>query len=158
MNKDIAIRNATPDDLDCIATLWQEFMDFHKTRDPHFARSSDGHKNFAKFIGEQIASDNSCVLVAESGSKVVAYCLATIASNPPVFEEKHYGAFFDLAVSEPFRRQGIGEGMFHRIHDWFKQKDIHRIEIRVALSNEVSTAFWRKMGFTPYLETVVKEI
>jgi ribosomal protein S18 acetylase RimI-like enzyme len=158
MNKETRIRQATFDDLDSIAVLWKEFMDFHRVRDSHFKRSSDGHTNFAEFIGKKISSDDSFVLVGESNGNVVAYCLAIIANNPPVFEEKQYGALFDLAVTESFRRQGIGEDMYQMVHDWFKQKNIHRIEIRVALSNEVSTAFWRKMGFSPYLETVVKEI
>lgn len=158
MSEKTTIRKATSDDLDSIAVLWKELMDFHKARDPRFTRSSDGHNNFAKFIGEQISADDSCVLVGESGGSVVAYCLATITNNLPVFEEKQYGALFDLAVAESFRRQGLGERMFHMVHDWFQQKSIRRIEIRVALSNEISTAFWRKIGFTPYLETLVKEI
>lgn len=157
MNNDTVLRNATVDDLDSIAALWQELMDFHKALDPHFTRSSDGHKKFAEFIRGHILSDESCVLVGESGGNVVAYCLATVASKPPVFEEKQYGAVFDLAVCESFRRQGIGEQLFTVVQNWFRQKNIHRIEIRVVLSNETSTAFWRKMGFSPYLETVVKE-
>lgn len=158
MNKKIAIRKATSDDLDSIVVLWKEFMDFHKIRDPHFTRSSDGHTNFAKFIEEQISADNSCVMVSESEGNVVAYCLATIANNPPVFEEKQYGSLCDLAVTESSRRQGIGEEMFQIVREWFKQKNIHRIEIRVVLSNEVSTAFWKKMGFNPYIETVSQKI
>ena len=98
------------------------------------------------------------MLVCESDDNIVAYCLASIANNPPVFEEKQYGALCDLAVAESHRRQGIGESMYQTILDWFKQKNIHRIEIRVVVSNEVSTAFWKKMGFTPYLETVSQEI
>ena len=38
------IREATTADLDAIGVLWQEFMDFHRHRDPHFARSDDGHE------------------------------------------------------------------------------------------------------------------
>ena len=158
MNDKIVIRNATLDDLDVIATLWKEFMDFHKVRDSHFTRSSDGHANFADFIRKHISSEDSSVLVAESDSNVVAYCLATVANTPPVFEDTQYGTIFDLAVTESCRRQGIGERMFAVVRDWFKQKEIRRVEIRVSLSNETSTNFWRKMGFEPYLETVVKEI
>ena len=158
MNDKTVIRNATLDDLDVIATLWKEFMDFHKARDPHFTRSSDGHTNFADFIRKHISSEDSCVLVAESDSNVVAYCLATVANAPPVFEDTRYGSISDLAVTESCRRQGIGERMFTAARDWFKQRDIRRVEIRMALSNETSTNFWRKMGFEPYLETLVKEI
>lgn len=158
MNSEPIVRNARADDIEAIAELWKEFMDFHKARDSHFSRSAYGHKNFADFVSGHISSDDSYVLVAENWGDVIAYCLATVAKNPPVFEVKQYGAVFDLAVSEPYRRQGIGERMLLTAQDWFRERDIHRIEIRVALSNEVSTGFWRKMGFEPYLETVMKEI
>jgi hypothetical protein len=61
----IIIRKAAREDLDIIGILWQEFMDFHKQRDAHFTRSTDGHELFRKFIAERMDSDNSYVLVAE---------------------------------------------------------------------------------------------
>jgi ribosomal protein S18 acetylase RimI-like enzyme len=158
MNDKLNVRKATEKDLDAIGTLWKELMDFHKVLDSLFTRSPDGHVNFINFIKGQISSEVSCVLVGEHHNNIVAYCFATVADYPPVFEEKQYGTIFDMAVSEHYRRSGIGERMFKVIQDWFKQKDINRIELRVALSNELSTNFWRKMGFKPYLETVVKKI
>jgi hypothetical protein len=32
------------------------------------------------------------------------------------------------------------------------------METRVAMTNEISTRFWRMMGFGSYLETVVREV
>ena len=152
------IRNATENDLDAIGTLWKELMDFHKVLDSLFTRSSDGHENFKNFIKSQISSETSCVLVGEYNNNIVAYCFATIAKYPPVFEEKQYGAILDMAVTKNYRRSGIGERMYKLIQDWFKQQDVNRIELRVSLPNEISTSFWRKMGFKPYLETVVKKL
>jgi GNAT superfamily N-acetyltransferase len=63
-----------------------------------------------------------------------------------------------MAVTKNYRRSGIGERMYKLIQDWFKQQDVNRIELRVSLPNEISTSFWRKMGFKPYLETVVKKL
>jgi len=41
---------------------------------------------------------------------------------------------------------------------WFSQRGIDRIEARVAVRNEVSTQFWRKVGYQPYTETVFREL
>ena len=87
----VSIRKAVVDDLNAIGNLWQEFMDFHKKRDPHFSRSTDGHERFKEFISGHMISEMSRVLVAEQGTTIVGYCLATLAKYPPVFENRDYG-------------------------------------------------------------------
>jgi ribosomal protein S18 acetylase RimI-like enzyme len=158
MKTDIIIRKAVTNDLEVIGRLWQEFMDFHRERDSHFTRSADGHERFKEFVSNHITSDNSCVLVAEKEGSVVGYCLATLAKYPPVFDKQDYGTIFDLAIAEPYRRMGIGERMYQTVQSWFSERGVHRIELRVVVTNEISTAFWRKMGFKPYVETAFKTI
>jgi ribosomal protein S18 acetylase RimI-like enzyme len=158
MMKRATVRKAVTTDLNAIGDLWQEFMDFHRNRDPHFARSADGHERFKEFISGHMTSENSFVLVAEQGGRLVGYCLATLAKYPPVFEDRDYGTVFDLAVTERSRRTGIGERLYRMTEAWFAEHNIHRIEIRVAVSNETSTAFWKKMGFNPFVTTVFKNI
>jgi ribosomal protein S18 acetylase RimI-like enzyme len=158
MKIETGIRRAGTADLNAIGTLWQEFMDFHKQRDPHFARSADGHERFKEFIAGHMTAQTSCVLVAEQDGNVVGYCFATLAKYPPVFENRDYGTVFDLAVTQRCRRAGIGEKLYHAAEGWCAQHGVHRIEIRVAVSNETSTSFWKKMGFRPYVTTVFKNI
>ena len=157
MNEE-SIRKAVVGDLNAIGVLWQEFMDFHKERDPHFARSADGHEGFKEFISAHMISETSCVLLAEQDGKALGYCLATLARYPPVFEKRDYGTVFDLAVTGHCRRKGIGKRLYHAAENWLTDHGIRRIEVRVAVSNEASTAFWRKMGFSPYVTTVFKNI
>jgi ribosomal protein S18 acetylase RimI-like enzyme len=154
----VTIRRAATGDLNAIGDLWREFMDFHKSRDAHFARAADGHDRFKEFISGHMASETSCVLVADVDGEAVGYCLATRAQYPPVFAYRDYGTVYDLAVTERCRRNGIGERLYRAAQTWFVERGIHRIELRVAVSNEVSTAFWQKMGFSPYVTTVCKNI
>lgn len=158
MKTDVLIRKATSDDLEVIGRLWQEFMDFHRERDSHFARSADAHGRFKEFISGHINSDNSCVLVAEKEGSVVGYCLSTLAKYPPVFDKQDYGTIFDLAIAEPYHRMGIGERIYQTVQSWFSERGVRRIGLRVAVTNETSTAFWRKMGFKPYVETFFRSI
>jgi len=159
MVNEITIRRAGPDDLAAVGNLWQELMDFHKGLDPHFTRATDGHVFFMDLMSEHITSDASCVLVAdEEGKAVVGYCLATLARQHPVFESRDYGVILDLAVTGRCRRQGIGESLYRESESWFSGRGIHRIEVRVAVSNEASAAFWWKMDFCPYVTTEFKNI
>lgn len=158
MTNQSTIRKAVPTDLDAIVTLWKEFMDFHARRDGHLARAADGHEWFRELVAEQIASDDVCILVAEMDGDVVGYCLTKLAEAPPVLEEQGFGSVVDLAVTERYRRGGIGERLYREAEAWLDERGIRRIEVRVVMANEVSTAFWRKMGFDPYVATVCKRL
>lgn len=152
------IRSAVTDDTPAITAIWQEFMDFHAQRDRHFTRADDGHRRFADFVSGRMEHHNSCVAVADQAGQVVGYCLAMISHYPPVFVYDTYGAISDLAVRAEFRRQGIGAALVRHACGWFADRDIRRIELRVATTNEASTAFWRKMGFRPYMEVLYKNV
>jgi GNAT superfamily N-acetyltransferase len=154
----ITIRKAVTQDVPSILELWKELMDFHKERDRIFSRSATGHEGFADVITGHISSDISCVFVAEAGKDIVGYCLAFIEKYPPVLEIKEYGLVQDVAVTENHRRRGIGKRLLHEAQRWFSKNGVRRIEARVAATNKISTGFWSKMGFTPYLETVFVEI
>ena len=145
--------------MSALVSLWKELMDFHKSLDPYFARSPEGHVRFQEFISDHIKSDTSCVLVAEDESRTIAgYCLSTLAKTPEIIEKKDYGIIYDLYITGRCRRQGIGERLYREIEAWFAGQGIHRIEVRVAASNESSAAFWWKMDFSPYLTMEYKNI
>ena len=158
MNNEITVRNAKASDLKVIGILWEEFMDFHRDRDPHFERAADGTEQFIEFIDGQINDNSSCVFVAENSKELIGYCLAKKMQGPKVFKDRDFGMIFDLAVTEKYRRIGIGEKLYKEAELWFKTQDIHRIEIRVVSTNEISIFFWNKMGYNPYVTTVFKNI
>lgn len=155
---EIEYRKAIEQDIPRIVDLWNEFIDFHKSRDPFFARSKEGAGNFGKFILENINKDDAIVYVAEANREVIAYILATIQSYPPVFEIKKYGLINDLAVTSGYRRKGIGEHLLEMVKEWFAKKGMKRLEIELAISNEVSTSFWNKMAFKTYKEVRFLEL
>ena len=155
---EIKYREAIEQDIPKIIELWKEFIDFHKVRDPFFSRSKKGPENFGKFILENLSKDDAIVYVAETNGDVVAHILATIQSYPPAFEIKRYGLINDLAVASAYRRIGIGQHLFDMARDWFDKKGMKRIEIEIAVANEVSTSFWKKMDFKLYKEKCFLEL
>ena len=158
MARRVIIRKAVVGDVPSILGLWKELMDFHRERDRLFSRSATGHEGFADFITGHISSETSCVFVAAAGKNVVGYCVAFVEKYPPVLKIKEYGLVQDLAVTKKYQRSGIGKRLLKEARSWFYEKGVHRVEARVAKTNKISTDFWAKMGFTPYLETVFLEI
>jgi ribosomal protein S18 acetylase RimI-like enzyme len=105
-----------------------------------------------------MSKEDAIVYVAESNGEVVAYILSIIKNYPPAFEIKKFGLITDLAVASGSRRSGIGVHLFEMAKDWFVKKGMNRIEIGVAVTNEISTSFWEKIGFKPYKKTCYLEL
>jgi GNAT superfamily N-acetyltransferase len=158
MASEVSIRKAAVEDISAIVELWKELLDFHKERDKIFSRSAAGHESFADYLRGHISNDNSYLMVAEAGEGVVGYCLVFIEKYPPVIELQEYCLVQDIAVTEKYRCRGIGKMFLEEAQRWCSEKGIHRIEARVSTFNQEARAFWSKMSFTPYLETVFKEM
>ncbi len=129
-------------------------MDFHSDLDPFITRRDDGHKIFEKFVRENIASDDSLVLVATDSGKVIGFSLVFISNHPPVLKSEKYGFIDDVAVRSGYRRMGVGTAMLNKIHEWFESKDITRIELNVVPNNIEGYSFWGKNGFRDFRHTL----
>jgi ribosomal protein S18 acetylase RimI-like enzyme len=150
------IREATAEDINAMVELWQEFMDFHRSRDNHFSRTPDGHERWTEFATKNMAKDDWLVIVAEVDGTVAGYCMATILDNPPVIPTRQYGYIQEVAVASGNRRSGIATALFKHAEQWLLSKGMTRIELDVSATNEVSTAFWRHIGFGDYIERLAK--
>jgi len=153
----VIIREASIEDADVIIELWKEFIDFHGVRDEAFRRSHDGHEQFGAYVRKNIVSEEWLVLVAVENGKLIGYCTATVAEYPPVLERARYGFIQDIAVTETCRGQGVGTRFVTRAELWFRRRGITRIQLHVASANEVSQAFWNRLGFKEYMRTLTRE-
>ncbi|MCX7009144.1 MAG: GNAT family N-acetyltransferase [Kiritimatiellaeota bacterium] len=133
-------------------------MDFHRERDSHYTRAADGAARFRDFISGHLVSENSRVLVAVHGNLIIGYCLAMLVQLPAVFAQRVHGDIFDLVVTAAYRRRGVGVNLVTTAQAWLRSCGVRRIETRVATTNEISTAFWRKMGFRPFAAHVFKDL
>jgi GNAT superfamily N-acetyltransferase len=158
MKQTIEIRPATTDDMPRILELWKELMDFHSTRDSLYRCRKDAQSNFADFIGKSMSDADKFVPVACVDGRVVGYAHAAIQEYPPVLETTRYGQIIEISVMQGARRTGIGQRLTESILDWFRSQDLRRIEVRMLAANEVSTRFWAKQGFEPYLITSYREL
>ena len=141
-----------------IVELWKEFMDFHRNCDPFFTRNKDAHKAFEEYVKEQITSKEAQVLVAVDSGHVISYSISQILKYPPIYLDETYGFISDIAVNSAYQRQGIGDAMLHRIFEWFRSRNIKRVELQVAAKNQVGYSFWRKNGFEDYIHVLYLKI
>jgi len=158
MTDNSSIRPAKASDIPAIVDLWIELMDFHAERDPWFRRSADGHIGFAEHLANCIDDARYVLLVAELDGRIVGYSLAEITQRPAAFAEREHGFITDIAVTAKCRRLGIGTRLAEETIRSLRERGVNKIVLSYASANEVSRAFWRKMGFQPYMERLRLDI
>jgi GNAT superfamily N-acetyltransferase len=150
------IRRAQEQDLPQMEGLWKELMDYHQDLDPFFTRRPDGHERWLEYVKTNMASERWLLLVAEVNGEVVGYIMAAIQECPPVFTTSEFGFVQDVAVRATHRRRGIATALYALCEEWFRDMGVRRMELNALAANEVSTAFWRRMGYGDYLWRMAK--
>jgi GNAT superfamily N-acetyltransferase len=133
-----------------VTEIWKELVDLHADIFPFYTRSEEGPANFERYARLSIQSDNSLMLVALEGDRVVAYSVSNVAKHPPVYLTETYGLISDMAVKSGHRRKGIGGEMLAEIKKWFASLGIDRIELHATPGNTSGYSFWKKNGFVDY--------
>jgi len=153
----VIVRDARVSDVDRIADLWEEFIEFHRVRDSWYETCEGARGSMEDWVREGLKDPRRVIMVAELDGEVVGYVLAELAIRPPVFKVREYGAITDTAVQAEHRRKGIGGQLVAEMTRRLVEIGAFRIEVSAAMCNEVSTRFWRKMGFKPTMERLFIE-
>jgi ribosomal protein S18 acetylase RimI-like enzyme len=154
---DYQIRQANGNDIESIIPLWRELFLIHEPMNKSFEMDSDAEIHYYSYLKTIIESQNRSeaflfVAVTQSERRIVGYIMGMRHKSPPVFKTKEYGSIYDICVTQQYRRQEIGKNLVIKVIQWCHELDIERIEIHAATENSVALKFWKKMGFTTYME------
>lgn len=134
-----------------IIDVWEEFTRFHETMDPRYPMVDNARSGYERYLRAAMAAKDTKVLVASDKGKVVGYVMAMIRKSTPAWKRGKYGYIDEMAVTEDYRRQGIGSQLLKEIMDWFRSENLDMIELSVAARNPVGYSFWKKHGFRDYV-------
>lgn len=144
--------------LSAIGKLWWEFMLFHRDIDAWFTPREGSIPSFLEnHVKRFMSSDKGLVLIAMENEEVVGYSLSEVQGPSPAMKQEKWGYIDQMAVTERYRRRGIGEKMLGEIMAWFKSKGVDRVELELTARNFVSYNFWHKHGFKDYTHRLYLE-
>ena len=150
-SKKILFRDAVVNDIDPIIRLWEMMMDEHRKNDARIRLADGSLEAYRAYVNHQFHSKEGMVMVAQGpDNSVVAYCLAIINRNLPVFCPPYYGYLSDLFVVPGWRRKGIATALVGQVSKWLKSQDIATIQLQYYEFNVLGELFWNSQGFTPY--------
>ncbi|HZE96218.1 MAG TPA: GNAT family N-acetyltransferase [Planctomycetota bacterium] len=153
----VVVRRARIEDVESMVLLWREMWDFHVPLDPRFEITASANLVMGKWFEDTIPNDRALLLVAEEKpGLLLGYCHAMIMENPPLVPRQYYGYVSELAVHE--RRRGIGTRLLDTAHAWFREKGMSHVEVVVSVRNAVGGTFWRRQGYTEFLERLRREL
>ncbi len=152
------IRTARVDDIDRVQQLWEEMTELHVELQPWFTLSEQGNKIHRDFLVQDLDDPAFHIVVAEEEGEVVGYCLAQLQQNLPLFKQESYAHIHDLAVTERYRRKGVGEKLFTAMKQWIGEQGISQIRLQIVASNVLSSSFWPKQGFKEFNRTLFLDL
>ena len=144
--------------MDQIMLVWKQFMEYHQRIDPYYGTVEGGNLRFGEYVRERMGREDSLILVAMDGSRLLGYCLCYIQNRPPIFTEAAIGVLSDLAVSEEHRGSGADGALLEASLSWLREKGIKRVELRTSAKNDPAIEFYRKHGFWVYDHMMTREI
>ncbi len=151
------IRRARTEDIEPMVRLWREMWEFHAPLDPRFEVTAAADLVMGKWFEETLENQRAALFVSEEGRGVIAgYCHAMILENPPLVPWQYYGYVSEIAVRD--RRRGRGTRLLEAAHGWFREKQLPYAEVNVSVKNAVAGKFWRKQGYTEFLERLRREL
>ena len=144
------IARAEEHQIPAIAELWLEFMRFHQDIEPFFKPREGAVAGEEEQLRRVMKSEDGLVLVATDEGRVVGFAHSEIRGPHKVYSMDRYGALDTMAVTAEYRRKGVGEAMLREIRDWFRSRNVDRVELEVLSKNDIGYSFWKKHGFTDY--------
>ena len=145
------IREAGRRDLDSIAALWREMMNFHVSLDPRFRLAKNADRDMNRHLFETLRSREARIAVADAGDQLIGFATAELHAMRPLYPAGKYGLISDVCVTEAWRRIGVGRALAQDLLEWFRSKRVTTVELYVGALNPVSIAFWEALGFRDFL-------
>ena len=149
------VRRATRADASALYAHWSELRRYNASIDPRVLPVPVAADDFAAGLDAVLARDSSVAFVAELEGKLAGFISGGVERNHPDRLPELHATVGYLWVASTARRNGIGGKLFAAVCDWAgTQQGVAHLEMTVLSADEDAAAFWRSMGFSPFIERV----
>ena len=124
---------------------------------------AEGHtvppEHFTEFVAARLDDDVMLVVLALVGDDPVGYALVfDVVDHPFIPDWQRTGYITQMFVRADRQRQGIGQQMVDYTLAWLAQRAVPQVMLNVHAHNDSAADFWCKVGFTPYLSRMRREL
>jgi GNAT superfamily N-acetyltransferase len=142
----VVVRDAVPDDLPVLLTMWRELCDLGGRLDRSMpAVSEDGVLDRLKLIDDD---PNSRALVAVVDDVVAGMAVLTTSAYASLFDQDAVHVHY-LHVREGYRRRGVGHGLLAAAVAMADETGVEHILTSVMPQLRDTQRFYARLGFAP---------
>ncbi len=122
----------------------------HSAALPHIYQPIAVDARTTDFLHGLLANPDTVLFGAEHAGQLVGYVAFRLLEAPqtPLHAPRRWIAIDTVVVRASFQRQGIGEALIDRVHQWAIAHRIDQVELLVAAFNATAIAFYEKLGYT----------
>jgi len=153
MATNMVIRPATPADVPAVLPMVAAVCALHESWDAaKYGFLPNPAQRYERWLITQATNDRSVFLVAEDDVELgglVAFLIATIEREIPIYRLKEFGFIQDLWVEPEYRHTGIARQMVLLTVERFKQMGVKQIRLDTAAANDAARRLFSGCGFRP---------
>ena len=154
----VTIRKLKEEDIDGICELWKEFAKLREGFTQRRILNEDAADYFFGYATGLLSRKDTLTLVAEDGSKLVGYLIATKQRRPPIYHHTKVAYLSDTFVAEGHRGQGILKRFLAELNKWCKSEGITAIDVQLFEGNDEAQEIYQKLGFHNYRVVLRTEV
>lgn len=150
MTSEIAIRPATPRDIEPAAALAAELVRQHHRVDPErFFLPERVEQGYVWWFRRELEREAAVILVAERAGEVVGYGYGAIEERDFNLLLDEHGVIHDVFVHDSARHAGVGQRLVEAMLKELTTRGAPRVVLSTMVSNEAAQRVFARCGFRP---------
>ena len=160
----MTIRPATADDVPFVIPMVAKICALHESWDPQkYGMIDNVAEKYRGWLTERANDPKSVFLVAcvdenSDHEKCVAFVVATIEREIPIYRVREFGFIHDLWVEPEYRNEGIGRQMTMLVIERLREIGVKQIRLDTAAKNDAARSLFASCGFRVSMQEMLLEI
>jgi GNAT superfamily N-acetyltransferase len=159
------VRVARGEDIEALCDLYHEFHAYHVRGVPDrlisLSVSDPGERrNLVKRIGTVLSEDDSEILVAVLGGRVIGLAEVYVREDEPnVARVSHrFGYLQSLAVADAYRARGAGQALLRYAEGWARDRGATEMRVDIWEFDGGPLEFYERSGFRTLRRMLVRQL
>ncbi|MFI5420886.1 MAG: GNAT family N-acetyltransferase [Nitrososphaerales archaeon] len=143
---EVVIREIRTEEIQRAAELIARLKRLNGEFDPLLKTSEKRDEDALKTVKKALANDDSVVLIAVAGGRVVGVVKADLKDRT-YYEPRMEGAIVEFYILPEYRRGSLGKDLLSNMTERLKKKGAELITAEFPSQNEIAKRFYTKLGF-----------
>ena len=153
------IRPATITDVPAVLPMVAKICALHESWDSaKYGFLPNPEQRYEQWLTRLANNERSVFLVSEDEAQLVAFMVATIEREIPIYRLQEFAFVHDIWVEPEYRQNGIARQMVMLSIERFHQMGVKQIRLDTAVANEAARRLFTSCGFRLSIIEMLREL